>query len=909
MADWEELQALFEAAAQLEGEERAAYLDAVCGEDTVLREELEALLNADAEDTLSPPGGFSDGLKSATSFDDQLEGSQLGAYTLLERIGAGGMGTVFLAERSDGAFERRVAVKVVRRGMDTETVVRRFVAERQILSQLDHPSISALLDGGVTPDGRPYLVMEYVDGLPITEYCDRHRLSIDERLALFKSVCRAVHHAHQNLVVHRDLKPSNILVTEDGTVKLLDFGIAKLLDEDSDAQLTRTGMPAMTPAYASPEQLNHQPVTTVTDVYALGVILYELLTGRRPFEARKSPEELRQEILSGDAPKPSTVITRQPADADGRPERTLEAISASRSVPPGRLRHALAGDLDTICLMAIRPEPQGRYASAEQLADDLDRHRDGQPVRAQNPSVGYRVRKFVRRHRAGVATTAAVVLAFAGVITYYTHRLQEERDTALAQQEKAETVVEFLTNLFFEADPDNSLGEDVTARQILEAGRANIDFDLADQPELQATMKRVLGEVYYEVGNSDVAWELFSDAYDQFRERGGLEAASSRLSLGIIAQDRGDYETAVEAMQYAYDQRVDALGPEHEAVREAVAAQAFLQETLANFDEAGRLHEAAFAMAEALYPQDDVALAQAHSELAGYYRTQDRRPEAEALLRDGIAMMERLQGDRRHPLTAKMIRQLGGTLRNSDRFEESEPLYREAIALQEDMLGPDHYEVAVSWNGYSQLLTNMGRSEEAMEANARMIDIIESRFDGPAPALGAAYNNLAFMLLDLHRYDEALENFDKSLAAQDAIGLPPDHFNRTFPSAGKAQVYLLVDRLDEAEAIFREMLAIRIDNVGEEHRLVQEIHSDLGAVLTEQANFAEAESLLLAAFDYFDRTLDDTAWDRVEAAQRLAALYSAMGEPEQAATYEAIAAPAPGDGEGDTVEGEVAEAT
>jgi serine/threonine-protein kinase len=888
MADWEELQALFERAARLAGEERRAYLDEVCGEDTKLRADLEELLAADTGETLSPPGGFSEYL-SEDAFDAQLAGSELGAYTLIERIGAGGMGTVFLGERSDGAFERKVAVKIVRRGMDTETVVQRFRAERQILSQLDHPNISALLDGGVTPDGRPYLVMEYVDGLPITEYCDRHRLSIDERLALFQSVCRAVHHAHQNLVVHRDLKPSNILVTDDGVVKLLDFGIAKLLDADSDAQLTRTGMLAMTPAYASPEQLAQQPVTTGTDVYALGVILYELLTGRRPYEARKSPEELRREILSGDAPKPSTVITRQPADTDGKPVQTLETISASRSVPPGRLRQALAGDLDTICLMAIRRDPQNRYASAEQFAEDLGRHQDGEPVRAQSPSLGYRLGKFIGRHKLGVATTAGVVLAFTSVIAYYTHQLQLERDAALAQQQKAETVVDFLTGLFREADPDNSLGEDVTARQILEAGRANIDFELADQPELQATMKHVLGEVYYEVGNLDVSFDLLSAAYDVKEAEDGLEAASIRLSLGLIAQDRGDYETAAEALQYAYDTRVAELGPRHEAVREALAAQAFLQETLTNFEEAERLHEASFAMAQALYPEDNDTLAQAHSDLAGYYRTQDRRPEAEALLRDGIAMMERIHGSRRHPLSAKMIRQLAGTLRTSDRFEESEPLYLEAIALQEDMLGPDHYEVAVSWNGYSQLLTNMGRGEEAMEANRRMIEIIETRFDGPAPALGAAYNNLAFMLLDLHRYDEALMNFDKSLAAQDAVGLPPDHFNRTFPSAGKAQVYMLIDRIDEAEAIFREMLGIRIDNVGKEHRLVQEIHSDLGAALTELARYDEAEALLLEAFGFFDRTFDEKTWDRIEAAQRLAALYTAMGQPGQAQTYQAIA--------------------
>lgn len=884
MHDLSRLQALFDEAVELQGEAREAFIDEACGDDASLREALEALLDADAKQTLKPDFSLDGQVTGDLELDAQLEGTELGAYRLLRRIGAGGMGTVFLAERADGAFERQVAVKVVRRGMDTEQVLQRFLAERQILSRLDHPNIAALLDAGVTPDGRPYLVMEYVDGVPITEYCDTHRLSIAERLDLFRDVCRAVHHAHRNLVVHRDLKPSNILVTEDGTVKLLDFGIAKLLDDSQDAQLTRTGMQALTPAYASPEQLTGEAITTGTDVYALGVVLYELLAGRRPYEAVRTPEEMRAQVLSGDAPRPSTAITRVPGDAEGREgAQTLETISASRSVPPGRLRQALSGDLDTICLMAIRREPSERYGSAAQLGDDLGRHLQGQPVQAQPPSLGYRVGKFMRRHRAGVATMAVVVLAFAGLIAFYTWQLQQERDAALSQQARAEAVTDFLIDLFYEADPYQARGEDVTARQILEAGRAGVD-DLADQPELQATMKAVLGQVYYTLGNSPVADEMLRDAFAFQQNDGGLDAADSRLVIGFIEQDRGDYEAAAESLDYVYEQRVAALGPVHESVREAIGAQAFLQETLANYDKAAELHERNFAMTQELFPEDDIVLAQAHSELGGFYHTQDRTAEAETLLRDGIAMMERLYADG-HPLTGKMMRQLGELLRDVSRFEESEPYLLGAIDMQTKMLGADNYEVGVSWNALSQLYSKTGRNAEALEANQTMIGILETVFDGPNPGLGAAYNNLAYMLADEGRYDEAIDYFDQSLGVMDALEFPPDHLNRTFPTSGKAEVLVMLGRPEEAEPLWRDMLVIRLEVLGGEHRLTNEMRSDLGALLTDKGEFVEAEALLTPAYEYFAANDLPQTLNRREATRRMGDLYEAMGQPERAAPY------------------------
>lgn len=881
---WEKLQQLFEQASALEGDERRLFLDEHCAGDADFRGKLEDLLAADEEQT-----GRTQPLVSDTELDWELKGSQLGVYQLMSRIGAGGMGSVFLAERADGVFERQVAVKVVKKGMDTEHVVQRFEAERQILSRLDHPNIAALLDGGVTADGRPYFVMELVDGLPITDYCDQHRLSIEERLELFQVVCTAVHHAHQNLVVHRDLKPSNILVTNNGEVKLLDFGIAKVLDDNEDAHLTRTGMPLLTPAYASPEQLIGQPVTTGSDIYALGVILIELLAGRRPYEAMRTPEEMRQQVLSAQAPKPSTLLSQQISDDDGKPgTQSLESVSASRCVGPNRLRQALSGDLDTICLMAIRLEPGERYASALQLAEDLFRHLDGQPVRAQPPSTVYRLKKFVGRHRVGVVASVMVALAIAALTTFYTQKLAMERDSALREQAKVSEVAKFVIGLFEEADPDQSRGQAVTVQQLLEAGRRQIENELTGQPDLQATMKRVLGGVYYKLGSDAEAEVLLRSALEQQTSSNqplSMEAATTLLGLGLIEQYRGDYEAAAESMQQALEVRTAELGRDHADVREVIAAQAFLEETRANYELASSQHEEAFAMAQRLYTGDDVALAQAHSELAGFYRMQDRRDEAEVLLRDGIAMMERLY-DEPHPLSAKMTRQLAGLLRNSNRPEESEPLFKKAIAEQEAMLGPDHHELGVSWGGYSQLLTNMGRFDEALEAHRNMLDILERRHDGPHPSLGPAYNNLAFMMMDLDRWEEAREYFELSLEMQDAVGLPPRHLNRTFPTTGLAKLLYFEGEYEQSEAIYRDMLAIRQEVLGDEHRLTAESKSNLSAVLLETDQLAEAEVLLLEAHTFFKATQNATSVRRVETALRLADLYQKLGDPEAAAPYD-----------------------
>lgn len=417
---WKQLREIFSTAIEYDSQRRVEYLDEVCAGDPRLREEIESLLAShdDAEDFIEDPA-VPESFRAIRELPvEQVEGRRIGSYRLLAEIGRGGMGIVYLAERDDAQFKKLVAIKIVRRGMDTEDILRRFRNERQILASLEHPNIAGLLDGGTTVDGRPYLVMEFVEGTPVTQYCDHHRLPTVERLQLFRTICAAVQHAHQHLVVHRDLKPSNILITPEGVPKLLDFGIAKVLaSERSDVaeERTRTEFRALTPDYASPEQVRGENLTTTSDVYSLGVLLYELLTGHRPYRSFNAPShELARIICEQEPPKPSAVVNNievvTSIDSKSQTFITPESVSQARDTQPDKLRRGLTGDLDNIVLMALRKEPHRRYESAAQFSTDIQRHLEGLPVIAHKDTLVYRGAKFARRHRFGVLAACLLVM-------------------------------------------------------------------------------------------------------------------------------------------------------------------------------------------------------------------------------------------------------------------------------------------------------------------------------------------------------------------------------------------------------------------------------------------------------------------------------------------------------------------
>ncbi|GAB5520048.1 MAG: hypothetical protein RhofKO_22990 [Rhodothermales bacterium] len=536
---WQQIRALVDQALQQPADQRTAYLDAHA-ETPHLRDEAKTLLAHydDSNTLLDTP------LLLHRSSVPPL--TTVGPYRLVEEIGRGGMGIVYLAERDDGLFEHRVAVKVLPLTHATGDARLRFDAERRILARLEHPNIARLLDGGVTDEGVPFLVMEYVDGLPFTTYCNTNRLTIDDRLRLFEEIAEAVAYAHSRLVIHRDLKPSNIMVGADGHVKLLDFGIAKLLapDEADAMPVTRTGVRALTPDYAAPEQITGDLISTATDVYALGVLLYEVLTDHRPFEHDTTSAAPLSPITTPPI-RPSKALTEATTTASDR-----TAISAARRSRPDTLRRRLAGDLDVICLKALRSEPERRYASADALLEDLRRHAADLPIRARPDTLSYRVGKYVQRHRSGVVATSVLLIASVVFGVMYTTSIQHERDRAQAEAAKAEQAIDYLTDLFLLADPGQALGETLTVRTLLDKGREHIDA-LSDTPVLQDEMRRVLGVIYLRLNQFDQAQPLLEAAVASQAARlpnDSPDLITTRLDLANLYVIMGEARRAHEML-------------------------------------------------------------------------------------------------------------------------------------------------------------------------------------------------------------------------------------------------------------------------------------------------------------------------------------------------------------------------
>jgi non-specific serine/threonine protein kinase/serine/threonine-protein kinase len=496
---WQRVKELFQASCELDPAERSRWLTEACAGDDDLRAEVEKLLQS-----FSEAGDFIERPPMASASAPE---KRFGAYRVLRKIGHGGMGAVYLGVRADDQYNKRVAIKVVQYG-DTEEILRRFRHERQILATLDHPHIAKLLDGGTTPEGTPYFVMDYVEGLPLNEYCDANRLPVSERLKLFQQVCSAVQYVHQNLVVHRDLKPGNILVTADGTPKLLDFGIAKLLKPEYFAgaqDATRVDLRLMTPGYASPEQIRGEPITTAGDVYSLGIVLYELLTGHRPYHLKtEAPGELARVICDEDPEPPSQAVTRIEEVAEGsrRSRTTPDEVSRLRDMTPDRLRHRLRGELDAIVMKAIRKEPRRRYASAEQLAEDIGRHLTGQPVMAHRDTLRYRTAKFIMRNRVGVSAAVLTAVSLLGGIVATTWQAREA-EAQRARAERRFNDVRKLANsfLFDFHDAIQNLPGSTPARELVVRKALEYLDSLQQESAADTGLALELAEAYRKVGD------------------------------------------------------------------------------------------------------------------------------------------------------------------------------------------------------------------------------------------------------------------------------------------------------------------------------------------------------------------------------------------------------------------------
>ncbi|MEM1042492.1 MAG: serine/threonine-protein kinase [Bacteroidota bacterium] len=844
-ARWATIKPLLDGALDRAAGERTAFLADACT-DPALRAEVQAL--AAAHDTA---GTFLNSPLLGEGGDPRLDKDAplpetIGPYRVLRLLGRGGMGEVFLAERADGLFERRVALKRVRAGLDAPALARRFDAERRILATLQHPGIAQLFDAGTDAEGRPYFAMEVAEGTPLTDYARTHALSADARLDLFRQACDAVHHAHQRLVVHRDLKPSNVFVTEDDAgqpqVKLLDFGIAKLLGENTERTLlTETGLRPMTRSYAAPEQLRGDEATTATDVYALGVLLYELLTGQRPFEA-PTAGQLEAAILADEPTKPSTALRH------AGPEASPGALT------PERLR----GDLDTVVLCALAKDPAARYNSAAALAEDVRRHQDSLPITARPPSVGYRMQRFAGRHRIGVAITAAVLAAAVLFTLYHTQRLAAERDQARRAADRAEQVSGFLTGLFKGADPTVAVGDTLTARALLDQGRQRMETALQDQPLLRADLLRVLGEVHVHLGLFDEAAALLTQSDSLGRGSSAADPTGrvqTLTALGTTTYHQGDLDAAAtyfeEAVQIGETARLSGSVP-----TEALGRLGLNRYHQGQYDEADSLARHILATFQPASREDSVVFGEAHRTL-GLARSamSDLAAAAEAY-RASRSITLALFGPQ-HPDVATATNNLAGILRRQGRLEEAEQHYREALDVRRRVFGEAHPLVAQSVNNFGVFLFTQGRYPEAEATLREAVDLNRARLGDDHPEVALGLSSVAGMRRRQGDPTEALRLYDEALAIQRArLGGDHPHLGRTLNSS--AQTAQETGDLDRAARHFAEAIRIFQGSYGPGHERTVRAHVGLGQTYRTQGRAAAARRAFADAQDALAPDADST---------------------------------------------------
>jgi serine/threonine protein kinase len=742
-----------------------------------------------------------------------MTGDRIGQYRVLRTLGVGGMGEVYLAERADAEFEQQVAIKVVHGGSLARGIQSRLKIERQILAQLDHPNIAHLLDGGSLPDGTAYIVMEYVDGIPIDAFCDSNRLDVATRLKLFQTVCIAVHYAHQNLIVHRDLKPSNILVTAAGVPKLLDFGIAKLLDHRQAMHhtlaVTHADIRVMTPDHASPEQVRGQAITTSSDVYVLGVLLYKLLTGTGPFVIPSMRlTDIERAICEKDPPLPSHSINTE--------DSATLSIAEARNTTAGRLRRTLGGDLDNIVLMAMRKEPERRYSSSQQMAGDIQRYLEGKPVIARRDTMSYRTIKFISRHWLPVTAGASAVLltlAFAATTYVQSLRIAAERDRAaeqrvMAERERAraEEVSSFLVNLFKLSDPQENRGNQVTARELLDSGAKRLQAGLQDQPATKAALLSTVGAVYDSLGQYKEALPILTESLTlqpQSRDKSRIETL---LELGRARTGAGDLSGAEAPLQEALHLSQDFGAASQESGR-SLWALGVLRYQQGRFVDAKRLYNRSLDILEAASapPTDVSALL---DDLAQVYVAQQQWALAKQTYERALEVDRRVLGDD-HPRVAERLNNLAIVAQNLGDLKLAETLFRDAIRRHERAYGDQHPDTGTVRGNYGLLLQREGRLAEAEPLLRNALDV-QLKLSGP-DNYNVAYArvSLAMLLHDQGTLGAAESEFRTALAVYEK-SLPANHQYRAALLMHFAR--LLVDRGKFAEALAMSEQSLNIWN-------------------------------------------------------------------------------------------------
>lgn len=903
--NWEQLWKLFDQALELPESDRSQFMDRSCRNDPELRGELEKLLAAHVLENqiLDEP------VEATVQFEASTQLERVGEYRIIRLLGRGGMGEVYLGRRDDEEFEQDVAIKISPYGRYSEPLLQRFRVERQILANLNHPQIARLFGGGTTAEGVPYLVMEFIDGEPIDVYCSKHRLGLADRLRLFFAVCEAVHFAHQQLVVHLDIKPSNVLVNEAGQPKLLDFGVARLLDPDNVTRATTAALGRMaTPEYASPEQVKGEPLSTASDVYSLGVLLYQLVTDQRPYEVDSKDLAGTLKIICQTQPPP--------------PSEALSVARVSRRV------RRLRGDLDNIVMKAMRKEPERRYASAEQLANDIHRHLTGQPVRARPETVGYRSAKFVRRHPFGVTAGALFVLllaAFGGTAAYQAAQLRNALHIANLEKEKSDQVANFMQDLFQESDPWKRDQQDITVRGFLDEGAKRVRNELADQPEVQAALMKTLAGVYGRLNEFESAGALARDAVavsvrvygqsnqntweaelelakvlvstDQNREAAQLlddmldrmaEAesqeqqfeASVRTHYAIVLRLLGRFEEALSEGRSALAIRRKELGGQHELTADALRIVATTLAAMDRLDEATSIQQQVYEIWKQTYGPDHPIT---NNALASIAQTQFYAGEyADALDNFQVVLQHRLEKlGRFHTQVGYTLNLIGVLHTRRGEYLKAETALLDAIEIQREVLGRDSKKVSMSVTNLALVYNETERYAEALALYEEALRIDISTLGKNHPDVGIVYNNVGLVHQDMGDMAKAAKSFRAAYAIfLEAWG--PDHSRLGYSLNNLAIVLHDAGAHEEAETKFKEALRVRTLGLDSDHPALGATLHEYGRYLIDRGRLEEAAPMIDQALSIRRAKLSEGDWRTAHTEVLKGELLARNGDPTSA---------------------------
>ncbi|MCG2589676.1 serine/threonine-protein kinase [Rhodohalobacter sulfatireducens] len=833
---WHRVQSLFKELVDLDQDTRIERLESVKTEDPLLFEELMSLLAADSDDTSLIDGFAIDQLDISQLIDH--EGEQIGPFLIAKTIGSGGMGSVYLAHRVEGGFDQTVALKLIKIGMGSEQAIRRFESERKILARLQHPHIARLVDGGMTGKDHPWFAMEYVEGENLLTYCDRLNLSIEKRLELFLDVTEAVQYAHKNLVVHRDLKPGNIMVTGDDSkplVKLLDFGISQIMDE---SEADQAGIKAMTRAYASPEQLNGESTSTATDIYSLGVILHQLISGSHPKEEFRSRNS---------HPKPFDK------------------------------------ELAAICEKAMQNDSSGRFQNASDFGEEIDAWLKNRPVSSYSVKPMYRFNKWMKRNRAASLIGIFAFIALAAVVLLYTNELQKETERAQQEAETSEQIAGFLQGLFELTDPALSRGDTLTAFTMLDRGAEQIEEDLQNDPEILARMYDVLAEAYLNLWNTEKAEEIYKKSLaikQDIYENDHNEIANSFHNIGHIYVQDGHFEQGDSLLTAALQIRRSTLDPNDPAIGLTLQRLGFLKLRTGQIDQAEELYTEALRIFET--GTDNQSVMEAASLVNSLGMIHENRGEYEKAVsnyREAVETLRAIEGDD-HPRVINYLSNLGYSLNLLGKSEEAEPYIAEAIEVAKQVRGERHPHTALAMNEYANFYFSQGEYENAEIMFREILDIYIETFGEEHPAIPVIYNNLGNTRNNLGDFEAALEYHQYALDRR--IELYGDIHSETAQSfANLATTFSDMERYEEALEYYNKALDIEVQVYGELHPETAYSYEAIGNVYKYMGQMNEAEQNYLKGYEILLEVLGEEHIETENARERLVELYEETGQDEK----------------------------